>query len=175
MPDIRQNLFIAKPIDIVFDAITTEQGLSGWWTPKVAANPASGSVARFGFGPSYFKDMLIEEFTPPTALRWRCVAGTDEWVGTDLTFQLHGGTRAALMQSHPEVQGQIEQAEAFAAGTILCFAHSDWRAATPMFAECSYTWGRFLHSLKQLCETGKGHPSPHEHRGREGARPELHL
>jgi uncharacterized protein YndB with AHSA1/START domain len=167
MPDIRQNVFIATSIDTVFKAITTERGLSGWWTPKVAASAQLGSIARFGFGPSYFKDMLIEEITQPNALRWRCVAGTDEWVGTELTFQLHGGTRGTLMQSHPEVQGQVEQAEAFDTGTILCFAHSGWRAATPMFAECSYTWGRFLHSLKQLCETGRGHPSPYEHVNRK--------
>jgi uncharacterized protein YndB with AHSA1/START domain len=163
MPDIRQNLFIAKPIDTVFSAITTEQGLSGWWTPKVTASPMLGSVARFGFGPSYIKEMLIDEIEPPHSLRWRCVAGTEEWVGTVLTFQLFGGQRTALMQSHPEVQGQIEQAGAFEAGTILCFAHSNWRGSTPMFAECSYTWGRFLHSLKLLCETGRGHPSPDEH------------
>jgi uncharacterized protein YndB with AHSA1/START domain len=163
MPDIRQNLFIAKPIDTVFSAITTEQGLSGWWTPKVTASPTLGSVARFGFGPSYIKEMLIDEIEPPHSLRWRCVAGTEEWVGTVLTFQLFGGPRTTLMKSHPETQGQIEQAGAFKAGTILCFAHSDWRGLTPMFAECSYTWGRFLHSLKLLCETGRGHPSPHEH------------
>jgi uncharacterized protein YndB with AHSA1/START domain len=163
MPDIRQNLFIAKPINTVFSAITTEHGLSGWWTPKVTASPELGSVARFGFGPSYFKDMLIDEITPPNSLRWRCIAGTEEWVSTVLTFQLFGGSRLTLMQSHPEAQGQIEQAGAFDEGTILCFAHSEWRSPTPMFAECSYTWGRFLHSLKKMCETGQGHPSPHEH------------
>lgn len=166
MPDIRQNLFIAKPIDTVFSAITTEQGLSGWWTPKVTASPTLGSVARFGFGPNYIKEMLIDEITPPNSLRWRCISGTGEWVGTVLTFQLFGGSSSTLMQSHPEAQGQIEQAVAFDSGTILCFAHSDWRSPTPMFAECSYTWGRFLHSLKQLCETGRGHPSPHEHSDR---------
>jgi uncharacterized protein YndB with AHSA1/START domain len=164
MPDIRQNLFIAAPINTVFNAITTQEGLSGWWTPKVTASPMQGSVAYFGFGPSYIKEMLIEELAPLETLRWRCVAGTEEWVGTVLTFQLTGGSRTALMQSHPEARGQIEQAGDFDTGTVLNFAHADWRDATAMFAECSYTWGRFLRSLKLLCETGQGRPSPQEHR-----------
>ena len=35
---------------------------------------------------------------------------------------------------------------------------------TNMYAECNYTWGQFLRSLKLLCETGKGRPYPYQHR-----------
>jgi hypothetical protein len=33
----------------VFDAITTADGLRGFWTPDSDAEPTLGSVARFGF------------------------------------------------------------------------------------------------------------------------------
>lgn len=42
--------------------------------------------------------------------------------------------------------------------TWLVFHHDDWKDYTPMFAECSYTWGQFLRSLNLFCETGKGRP-----------------
>lgn len=166
MTEIRQMIFIGAPLVKVFDSITTQQGLSGWWTPNVTAAPVQGSVARFGFGPTYVKEMLIDSIVPPKMLRWHCVAGAEEWVGTVLTFQLAAGNKSDLMHIHPEARGQIVQAEGTSSGTVLQFAHTDWRYASLMFAECSYTWGRFLRSLKLLCETGRGLPSPHEHRVR---------
>jgi uncharacterized protein YndB with AHSA1/START domain len=163
MPDIHQQLVIGAPREQVFSALTTQEGLAGWWTPKVTAKPERNSIARFGFGPDYVKQMRIVELDPPTRLAWRCIAGADEWVGTALTFELTGGTPEALLQSHPEAAGQLQQLENAGEATLLSFAHDDWKAYTPMFAECSYTWGRFLRGLKLLCETGTGLPTPHEH------------
>jgi hypothetical protein len=62
----------------------------------------------------------------------------------------------------PEISGQIEQ-QINEESTLLIFHHDDWKDYTPMFAECNYTWGQFLRSLKLLCETGKGTPFPNQH------------
>jgi hypothetical protein len=61
------------------------------------------------------------------------------------------------------MSGQLQQQRDINKGTLLIFHHDDWKAYTPMFAECSYTWGQFLRSLKLLCETGKGRPWPKQH------------
>lgn len=164
MPNIHQELVIRAARDRVYDALTTEHGLSGWWTPGVATTGVEGSVARFPFGEIYFKDMRITQLRRPELVQWHCVGGADEWVGTDLSFSLAAGDREALLLSHPEAQGQIGENWGFAEGTILDFTHANWRSDTPMFAECSYTWGQFLHSLKLFCETGSGRPSPNVHR-----------
>lgn len=101
---------------------------------------------------------------PFSQIRWRCIKGAEEWVGTNLTFELFSGNKAAFLNSHPEIAGQIEQQRNFDDGTLLKFHHDDWREYTPMFAECSYTWAMFLRSLKLLCETGEGRPWPDQHR-----------
>ena len=162
MPHIRHTVLIEAPASVVYDAITTQQGLAGWWTPNVTATPAVNTVARFPFGPTYYKEMRITELEPHKLVKWTCIAGADEWTGTHLSFALEAGDKKILLQVHPEAGGQIEQLAGDEA-TVLVFHHDDWAAYTPMFAECNYTWGQFLRSLKLLCETGTGRPWPEQH------------
>jgi uncharacterized protein YndB with AHSA1/START domain len=162
MPHIRQELLIGASTEKVYEAIVTQKGLSGWWTPETRAKPERDSVARFAFGPTYFKEMKIEELHPSTRVRWHCIAGADEWLGTSLCFQLFAGDRASFENTHPEASGQLRQHPGNAV-TALHFSHDNWRDYTPMFAECSFTWGRFLQSLRMLCETGRGRPYPHQY------------
>jgi uncharacterized protein YndB with AHSA1/START domain len=170
MPNIRHELLIAATADKIYTAITSKQGLAGWWTPGAEAKAERGSIAHFAFGPDYFKEMKITKLEPSKRVEWACTAGVEEWVGTALSFELHAGDTHALLKSHPEAKGQLEQHPHLANGTLLAFAHDNWRSYTPMFAECNYTWGRFLRSLKLLCETGAGMPWPHQHQPRSGAR-----
>jgi hypothetical protein len=52
MPDIRHELTIGTPARNVRAAITSQQGLSSWWTPDVNTNGVPDSIAIFGFGGS---------------------------------------------------------------------------------------------------------------------------
>ena len=45
MPNIRHEVLIGAAADIVFDALTTQNGLSGWWTPEVQARPTLSLAA----------------------------------------------------------------------------------------------------------------------------------
>lgn len=163
MPDIHQELAIWASVETVYGALSTQTGLSAWWTPGVTTNGEVGSIARFPFSATYFKDMRITELQAPNLVRWHCLEGAEEWIGTDLSFRLTGGNQATLSRSHPEVGGQLGGLDALAPCTILDFRHDNWRVDTPMFAECSYTWGQFLRSLKLYCETGKPRLSPNVH------------
>jgi uncharacterized protein YndB with AHSA1/START domain len=164
MPNIHQLLLIEAPTEKVYRAITTQEGLSAWWTAGTNAKPELNSVARFPFGPDYFKEMKITELKPSRLVKWTCLTGEGEWVGTHLSFELIEGNKQSLLNSRPEMQGQIEQQKNFDKATLLIFHHDDWKEYTPMFAECSYTWGQFMRSIKLLCETGKGRPWPSQHR-----------
>ncbi|MCD2425946.1 SRPBCC domain-containing protein [Niabella pedocola] len=138
MKSIYHRLLIAAPAEKVYEALTTQEGLAGWWTPDTRATPETGSIARFAFGPSYFKEMEVTELTPFSRVQWRCLKGHEDWIGTTLSFGL---------QPH-------------AKGTVLLFHHDGWKEYTPEFASCSYDWALFFRSLKFLCETGKGFPYP---------------
>jgi uncharacterized protein YndB with AHSA1/START domain len=162
MPNIHQQLIIGAPAEKVYDAITSREGLSGWWTPGATAMPKLDSIARFPFGQEYFKEMRITELSSTQRVKWICIAGTAEWIGTSISFELQSGKKSQLLNLNPDIEDQIEQ-QNHDTVTLLNFHHDDWKAYTPMFGECSYTWGQFLRSLKLFCETGKGRPWPHQH------------
>lgn len=135
---IYHRLLIEAPVEKVYEALTTEKGLAGWWTPGTKAKPVEGSIARFAFEPGYFKEMRIEELKPYSRVKWTCIKGFEDWIGTTLTFEL----------------------EPHRKGTVLLFHHDGWKEYTPEFASCTHDWGLFFRSLKFLCETGKGFPYP---------------
>ena len=163
MPNIRHELLIGAKAEKVYGAITTQEGLSAWWTPGTIARPERDSIARFAFGPVYFKEMRITELVPYTRVSWICETGAAEWIGTTISFELQPGDRETLLKAHPELADQIQQQQTFSTDTVLSLRHDNWKDYTPMFAECNYTWGRFLRSLKAWCETGSGRPWPHQH------------
>lgn len=162
MPNIRHNLLIGASAEKVYKAITSEKELSAWWTPNTTAKAEVDSVARFPFGNDYYKEMKITELQQFEQVKWNCIKGDGEWVGTNIFFTLLSSNKKNLLDTNPEVLGQIEQ-QSSEETTLLVFQHDDWKDYTPMFAECSYTWGQFLRSLKLLCETGKGRPWPNQH------------
>jgi uncharacterized protein YndB with AHSA1/START domain len=163
MPNIRHELFIEAPSEKIYTAITTSQGLSAWWT-STNAKPERNSVARFAFGQEYFKEMEITELKSQTQVKWTCIAGAEEWIGTTLSFELQPVDRESLLNRHRELEGQLQQQKNGDQGTVLTFHHDNWKDYTPMFAECNYTWAQFLRSLKLFCETGLGRPWPNQHR-----------
>jgi len=136
MPDIRHLLTINAPKEKVYRAITHQDGLAGWWTKQTKAKPETGSIAEFRFGDRYFNQMRITRLEPNSAVAWECIQGDKEWIGTRFLFELE------------ESEGK----------TIMRFAHTDWNEDTDMYALCNYHWGRYMTSLKQYCETGKGTP-----------------
>jgi uncharacterized protein YndB with AHSA1/START domain len=161
--DWTEYLLIGSPAEKIYSAITSQEGLSAWWTPGAKAKPQRNSVVRFAFGPDYFKEMKITELEPAKQVKWTCVTGADEWIGTNIVFKLQPGDKEPLLRAHPEMEDQIQQERSVNKGTLSIFHHDGWKEYTPMFAECNYTWGRFLRSLKLLCETDKGRPWPHQH------------
>jgi uncharacterized protein YndB with AHSA1/START domain len=162
MPNIRHNLIIGASAEKVYKAITSKEGLSAWWTPNTTTKAEVNSIARFPFGEGYHKEMKITELNPSELVKWHCIKGDAEWVGTTISFTIISGNKKTLLNLNPEISGQIEQ-QSNEEGTMLIFHHDDWKDYTHMFAECSYTWGQFLRSLKLLCETGKGRPFPYQH------------
>ena len=84
--------------------------------------------------------MEVQELNPQKNVRWRCIDGPAEWIGTDITFQL---------------SQQDDR-------TIIIFGHRNWREAVEFTAHCSMKWAVFLLSLREYVETGKGTPSPND-------------
>lgn len=138
MADILHRVGIKSSTRKVFAALSEEEGLAGWWTTNVTASPKVGAINQFRFGDRGFNDMKVEELAPGRRVKWLCVNGAKEWIGTELTFDLKQEDQVA----------------------IVLFAQRGWKEQVEFMHYCSTKWGIYLLSLKRLCETGRGAPYP---------------
>jgi uncharacterized protein YndB with AHSA1/START domain len=138
MVDILHRVGIKSSVDDVYSALTTVEGLAGWWTTDTEGDGGNvGGVLKFRFGAGGF-DMKVLELEPGKRVRWEVVDGPEEWVGT-------------------QVDWGLEQVDDY---TVVLFAHQDWKKPVEFMYHCSTKWALFLMSLKSLAETGKGAPDP---------------
>ena len=88
MPDIRHRVVMSAPLDRVYSAIATRDGLSNWWTRDgVRGDSKEGSALEFYFGqPEPAAVMEVTRLNPEGQVSWDCIGGADEWVGTKLNF-----------------------------------------------------------------------------------------
>jgi uncharacterized protein YndB with AHSA1/START domain len=145
MVDILHRIGIKSPVAQVYNALTSSEGLAHWWTEEVLGDCRVGGKIEFRFrtksGELLGKMVMeVQELNAQKDVRWRCIEGPVEWIGTDITFQLS------------EQDNQ----------TIVLFGHRNWREAVEATYHCSMKWATFLLSLREYVETGKGKPSPHD-------------
>ncbi|GAA3604290.1 SRPBCC family protein [Microlunatus ginsengisoli] len=141
MVDIRHRIGVVTPDPTnVYDALTTIDGLSGWWTDETSGDPDVGGTIELRFPPVGGFDLEVLEQRPGERVRWRVLAGPDEWIGTTIDWQLRQ-------------DGDY---------TIVLFEHRGWREPVEFMSHCSTKWGSYLMSLKSLVETGTGAPAPRD-------------
>ncbi|MGO4690592.1 SRPBCC family protein [Glaciibacter sp. 2TAF33] len=93
---------------MVYDALTTIDGLSGWWATDTSGSVEVGGVIEFRFGPGGF-DMQVLEVEPGERVLWQVVDGPAEWIGTTVNWQItQDGDYTIVMFSH---QGWKEPVE----------------------------------------------------------------
>lgn len=140
MADILHRVGIRASLDKVYHALTTQQGLAGWWTSNTKGDgDRVGNMIEFRFGAGGF-DMRVTDLTPSALVQWQVTTGPEEWLGTTIAFEL-------------KQDGDY---------TIVLFKHLGWKEPVEFMHHCSTKWAIFLMSLKALIETGKGNPDPHD-------------
>lgn len=138
MSEIIHRVGIACSAGEVFNALTTDKGLSRWWTTDTSGAGAVGSIIKFRFGGAG-PDFEVVELQPDILVRWKHSGEMPgDWVGTEVSFQLNG-------------EGSQ---------TFVRFTHSNWRESLDFMAHCSTKWAVFLLSLKKAIEKGEGNPYP---------------
>ncbi|HEU4965658.1 MAG TPA: SRPBCC domain-containing protein [Bacilli bacterium] len=127
-----------SPPSVVYQALTTPEGLRGWWTTDCEVNPEIGGVHRFYFEKVLFNGMRVTELVPDRVVHWTCVEGWSEWLDTEVLFTL------------------TETADG---GTELLFEHRGLQPVLKCYKMCSQGWDNFIKgSLQAYVDTGKGHP-----------------
>jgi uncharacterized protein YndB with AHSA1/START domain len=138
MAELKHQIAIKSTPERVYSALTTQSGLSQWWTSDAKTEQKVGGNAEFGFDKraTVFR-MKIEKQNPGKDVVWSCHGDNPEWSGTLLTWSI----------SHEN-------------GTsVVRFTHSGWKSASELYAICNTTWGELMHRLRDYLE-GKN-PGPH--------------
>ncbi|HEX6194798.1 MAG TPA: SRPBCC domain-containing protein [Jiangellaceae bacterium] len=138
--DILHRVGVKASQDAVYRALTTPEGLAGWWTKDTSGDGAPGGVLVFRFGDLGGFDMKVVEARPAEHVLWEVIDGPEEWIGTQISWDLR-------------TEGDF---------TIVMFAHKGWREPVEFMHHCSTKWATFLMSLKSLLETGTGAPAPND-------------
>ena len=133
MPAIKHLFHINAPRQKVYDELTTIDGLAKWWTTQTSGESKPGGVIQFRFG-EFGNDMKVTGMKQNESVSWECIAGPADWIGTTISFRLDDN------------EGK----------TRVRFEHGNWKEADDFYASCSFSWARYMESLRQLCQNGKG-------------------
>ncbi|MGZ3265956.1 MAG: SRPBCC family protein [Caldimonas sp.] len=142
MVDILHKVGVRASSEEVFKALTTREGLAGWWTKNTKGEGEVGSVIDFRFSAGGAEiggcEVKVLELAPARQVLWRVISGPAEWIGTRIAFEL-------------KQEGDY---------CIVLFKHQGWKEPVEFMHHCSTKWAIFLMSLKSLVETGNGAPNP---------------
>jgi uncharacterized protein YndB with AHSA1/START domain len=123
----------------VVEALDTEAGIAGWWTPTVTFPGGVGSVMRPSFSMAPVPFELRVEQVDEACVKWASVGDfPPHWAGTEVIWTLTPTE----------------------SGTRVHFNHDGWADDEGPFPSSALVWGMLMQSLKQYVETGTGSPLP---------------
>lgn len=131
--DFTRSLTIKAAPASLRAAVTTEEGVSGWWAPTVSPGPELLSISFGDVGAE------VHVVATPELVVWEVVGCSAEpdWVGTTIEFA-----------SKTDASGSIE----------LDFIHRGL-GGLPCAETCFAGWTHFLPSLVSFVESGVGNPA----------------
>ncbi len=136
--DYQKTLRIHATPDALFDALTTVDGLSAWWTRATGSGDTGGQL-KFHMSQPEPCMMRVVAAARPISVQWTVTACDFEpdWVGTRPTFTITA----------------IDDAT-----TELHFRHRGLTEELDCIEMCTRGWDHYLASLRDYVETGTGSP-----------------
>jgi uncharacterized protein YndB with AHSA1/START domain len=139
MPDIATLIDVTADPSAVYRALTTTDGVAGWWTTRNQTQGTVGQVDQMWFPDAPIPwELRVDEAVPGKLLARHCVGGPPPWIGTDVRFALE-----------PAPEG----------GTRVVFDHTGFAQVDEMFRRVTMGWSQMLLQLKQYAESGR--PAPY--------------
>jgi uncharacterized protein YndB with AHSA1/START domain len=132
-----KELFVDASPHQMYEALTTLDGLRGWWTRETVGD---GEEITFRFGSERSTTMRVLGSSPSDRVTWECVAQNileEEWVGTRISF---------------EIQGRED------GGSRLRFTHLGLTPQLTCYGMCERGWDQYLASLESYLTQGSGTP-----------------
>lgn len=133
---IVHSIAIRSTPERLYAALTTQEGIAGWWAPQAKAEPKVGSVVEVGFDPGQSLAFRVDQLEPARRVVWKGVTVPPEWQESEVTFELK-----------PE-DGAV----------TFTFTHAGLPPKYVDYAFFNFCWAQYVRSIKLLAETGTGEP-----------------
>ena len=134
--EILLSLDIAATPERLYEALTTQEGLAGWWTPEAKAEPRVGAVNEFGFAGLARLAFRVDALEPGRHVAWSAMQVPPDWQGTRIAFDITPAEKSVNLR----------------------FSQTGFAHPYEHFGMFSYLWAQYMRSLKLLAETGAGEP-----------------
>ena len=137
MPDILMACNIDSDAETVFRALTTAEGVTGWFTSAAEIGEGEGAHHLLTFpGMPAPWDLRIDHAEAPRRLVLSVVAGPDPWLNTTMTYEI---------ADRPE------------GGVVVNFDHNEFATVVGV-REFTIGWATKILALKKFAETGERDP-----------------
>jgi uncharacterized protein YndB with AHSA1/START domain len=141
--DIVHNFPIKTTAQKLFDAITSQKGINGWWAKDADVGKKPGEVSTMRFAKESGQvemQFRIDLIQPDQRVEWTCVRNANPaWIGTKISFVIKSSGNES----------------------DFTFTHGNWdpkwKGQLP-YEQTKEGWLHFMNSIKQYCETGAGQP-----------------
>ncbi len=136
MADIYHDFPIKAPLERVFQAVSTPQGLDCWWTKRSEGKPVEETEYELWFGPEYDWRAKVTRCVPNSEFELEILRADEDWSRTRVGLRL-------------EARGEV---------TWVRFHHTGWRSANEHYRISSNCWAMYLRILRRYLEHGESVP-----------------
>lgn len=141
MSTIRHDLTTSASPRKVFEALTTVDGLRGWWAKNADIGKGEGATHELRFdkgGQTVVMRFAVQALEPDRGVRWLCTENANPvWKGTELEWTI------------------VAKDD----GAHVTFEHRGFaEASSPPYKMTVDGWGHFMASLSSYLDTGAGQP-----------------
>jgi uncharacterized protein YndB with AHSA1/START domain len=141
--EIKHVLNIKATPETIYDAVSTENGIKGWWSADCSVGTTEGSSSLLKFdkqGMLVAMGFITLTLQTNEKVVWECISMPNPaWIGTKISTAISPGED----------------------GCQVIFTHSNfdkkWAGLEP-FEQTKGTWNHFVSSLVSFCEGGTGQP-----------------
>lgn len=140
MSEIEHTITIKAKPETIYQALSTANGLTSWFTSHVNGSGMVGTNWDLSFTNEPFFSWHITSAINPNQVAWECIEGPGNAAGTEVEFDIQATAN--------------NQA-------ILTIIHRGWTEDDPKFERCIEIWRTLMDHLQQYCESGVKKPAYH--------------
>lgn len=139
MPDIMHLIKINASPERVYEALTTAEGISNWWTRDAVLDSKIGGTGELvSMNARPVTKVSVDELKPPVHVGWKTISSNAPggWEGTTMTFDLRAEGSA----------------------TVLSFAHRGFEHADEGYACVTTGWATISSACCSVWRRARAHP-----------------